>query len=49
MKYLSITNNTEVKNSKEEKMLGVIFGNKRRCKAHIKALYKRASQKIWAL
>ena len=49
MKYLSIRNNTEMKNSKEEKMLGVIIDNKLRFETHVKDLCKKASQKIWAL
>ena len=44
MKYLSITNNTETKNNKEEKMLGLIINNKLRFKTHLKDLYKRAFQ-----
>ena len=39
--------NTEMKISKEEKLLGVIIGNK--LKSHEKHLCKKASQKIWAL
>ena len=38
-----------MKNSKGEKMLGVIIDNKLRLKSHVKDLCKRASQKIWAL
>ena len=41
--------NTEMKNSKEEKILGVIIDNKLRFKSQVKNLCKRASQKIWAL
>ena len=41
--------NTEMKNSKEEKILGVIIDNKLRFKSHVKNLCKKASQKIWAL
>ena len=35
-----------MKNSKGEKMLGVIIDNKLRFKSHVKDLCKRASQKI---
>ena len=38
-----------MKNSKEEKILGVIIDNKLRFKSHVKNLCKKASQKIWAL
>ena len=41
--------NTEMKKSKEEKILGVIIDNKLRFKSQVKYLCKRASQKIWAL
>ena len=41
--------NIEMKNSKEEKILGVIIDNKLRFKSHVKNLCKKASQKIWAL
>ena len=41
--------NTEIKNSKEEKILGVIIDNKLRFKSHVKNLCKKALQKIWAL
>ena len=41
--------NTEMKNGKEEKVLGVIIDNKLRYKSHGKNLCKKASQKIWAL
>ena len=44
-----VYNNTEMKNSKEEKILGVIIDNKLRFKSHVKNLCKKASQKIWAL
>ena len=37
----------ETKNSKEEKILGVIIHNKLRFKSHAKNLCKKASQKIW--
>ena len=37
----------EMKNSKEEKILGVITDNKLRFKSHLKHLCKKASQKIW--
>ena len=39
----------EMKSSKEEKILGVIFDSKLRFKSHVKNLCKKASQKIWAL
>ena len=42
-----VYDNTEMKNSKEEKVLGVII--KLRYKSHGKNLCKKASQKIWAL
>ena len=41
--------NIEMKNSNEEKILGVIIDNKLRFKSQVKNLCKRASQKIWAL
>ena len=41
--------NIEMKNSKKEKILGVIIDNKLRFKRHVKNLCKRTSQKIWAL
>ena len=44
-----VCDNTEMKNSKEEKILGVIIDNKLRFKSHVKNLCKKASQKIWAL
>ena len=40
---------TEMKNSKEEKILGVIIDNKLRFKSHVKNLCKKSSRKIWAL
>ena len=48
MKDLSITNNTEMKNSKEQKMLGVIIDKKLklRKKSYVKNLSYRAPQKI---
>ena len=48
MKDLSVTNSTEMKNSKEEKMLGVIIDSKLRLceKSYVKNLSYRASQKI---
>ena len=51
MKDLSITNNTEMKNSKEQKMLGVIIDKKLklRKKSYVKNLSYRAPQKIQAL
>ena len=39
----------EMKNSKEEKILGLIIGNKLRFKSHVKSLCKKVSEKIWAL
>ena len=44
-----VYDNIEMKNSKEEKILGVIIDNKLRFKSHVKNLCKKASQKIWAL
>ena len=44
-----VYNNTEMKKSKEEKILGVIIDNKLTFKNHVKSLCKKASQKIWAL
>ena len=44
-----VYDNIEMKNSKEEKILGVIIDNKLRFKSHVKDLSKKASQKIWAL
>ena len=41
--------NIEMKNSKEEKIFGVIINNLLRFKSHAKNLSKKASQKIWAL
>ena len=42
-------NNTEMKNSSEEKILGITIGNKLKFKSHVKNVCKKASQKIWAL
>ena len=42
-------NNTEMKNSSQEKNLGITIGNKLKFKSHVKDLCKKASQKIWAL
>ena len=42
-------NNTEMKNSNEEKILGITVGNKLKFKSHVKNFRKKASQKIWAL
>ena len=42
-------NNTEMKNSSEEKILGKTIDNKLKFKSHVKNLCKKASQKIWAL
>ena len=39
----------EMKNGKEEKILGVIMDNKLRFKSHVKNLCKKAFQEIWAL
>ena len=44
-----VYDNIEMKNSKDEKILGVIIDNKLRFKSHVKNLCKKASQKIWAL
>ena len=44
-----IYNNIEMKNSKEEKILGAIIDNELRFKSHVKSLCKKASPKIWAL
>ena len=44
-----VYDNTEMKNSIEEKILGVIIENKLRFKSDVKNLCKKASQKIWAL
>ena len=44
-----VHDNTEMKNSKEEKILGAIIDNKLRFKIHVKNLCKKASQKNWAL
>ena len=44
-----VYDNNGMKNSKEEKILGSIIDNKLRFKIHVKNLYKKASQKIWAL
>ena len=41
--------NIEMKNSKEEKMLGVIIDNILRFKSQVKNLSKKASKNIWAL
>ena len=41
-------NNTEIKNSSEEKILGITIDNKLKFKSHVKNLRKKASQKIWA-
>ena len=47
-------NNTEMKNSSEEKMLGITIDNKRvkwhvNIQKNVKNLCEKASQKIWAL
>ena len=44
-----VYDNIEMKNSKEEKILGVIIDNKLTFKSHVKSACKKASQKIWAL
>ena len=44
-----VYDNTEMKNSKEEKILRLIIDNKLRFKSHAKNICKKASQKIWAL
>ena len=44
-----VHDNTEMKNSNEEKILGVIIDNKLRFECHVKNLCKKASQKIWTL
>ena len=44
-----VYDNIEMKNSKEEKILGVIIDNKLRFKSYVKNLCKKSSQKIWAL
>ena len=43
------SDNTEMKNRNEEKILNVITDDKLRFKSHVKNLCKKASQKIWAL
>ena len=42
-------NNTEIKNSSEDKILGITIDNKLKFKSHVKNLCRKASQKIWAL
>ena len=42
-------NNTEMKNSIEQKILGITIDNKLKFKNHVKNLCKKASQKIWVL
>ena len=42
-------NNTEMKNSSEEKILGITIDKELNFKSHVKKLGKKASQKIWAL
>ena len=44
-----VYDNIEMKNSKEEKVLGVIIDNKLRFKSYVKNLCKKSYQKIWAL
>ena len=38
-----------MKNSSEEKILGITIDSKRKFKCHVTNLCKKASQKIWAL
>ena len=42
-------NNTEMKNSSKEKILGIIINNKLKFKNHVKYLCEKASKKIRAL
>ena len=42
-------NNTEMKNSSEEKILGITIDSKLKFKSPVKNLCKKASEKIWAL
>ena len=42
-------NNTEIKNSSEEKILGITIDNKHKFKSHVKSLCRKASQKIRVL
>ena len=42
-------NNTEMKNSRENKILEITIDNELKFKSHVKNLCKKASQKIWAL
>ena len=44
-----VYNNKEIKNSKEEKILGPIIKSKVMFKSHVKNICKKAYQKIWAL
>ena len=44
-----VYDNIEMKNSKDKKLLGRIIDKKIRFKSHVKNLYKKAFQKIWAL
>ena len=44
-----VYDNIEMKNSKEEKILGVIIDSKLGLRSHVKHLSKKASQIIWAL
>ena len=44
-----LCDNIEMKNSKEDKIFGVVIDNKLRFKSHVKNICKKASQKIWAL
>ena len=44
-----VYDNTKMKNSKEEKILGAIVDNKLTFQSHVKNLCKKASQNIWAL
>ena len=49
MNEIFACDNIEMKHSKEEKILGAIIDKNLRLKSHVKNLYKKASQKIWAL
>ena len=44
-----VYDNIEMKNNKEEKILGVIIDSEIKFKSHLKNICKKASQKIWAL
>ena len=49
VKKTFVYDNTKMKNSKEEKILGAIVDNKLTFQSHVKNLCKKASQNIWAL